>query len=302
MLSSSWSNTRFMRESGAFTGLFVVTSAAATMAISSVFAAAVETRRRALLHDKATPQICERLTADSVERVLCCLMAGWWLAMALCVSNTAFVFRTEISRCAHRALPSHSLLPGVSPDSAAVACRVFRGSLALSWMICAMWLVRAWRVLARRSLDFDSQSFPERDNPEEGIGALKPVTAYLVNPETFSPGAPLALHQPPDAMSSVASDCNSPGIAGARFRPTIGRAYRCSAYGVVQQGHTGGGLNPAAVPERNPRPDAPEHSACCLRPHVVGTATLATEPVEPRAPSPLLDRHNVCRTVPESAT
>ncbi|KAJ2713218.1 hypothetical protein H4R19_002364 [Coemansia spiralis] len=306
MLSSSWSSTRFMRASGAFTGLFVVTSAAVTMIASGAFAAAVAVCRRAALHDKAAPWICERATADRVERALCGVMAAWWMAMAMCVSNTAFVFRTEIGRCVSRQFPGRTLPPGVSPDAAAVACSVFRGSLILSWMICAMWLLRAWRVLARGALDFDSQTFPELQSPEAGIDALKPVTAYLVNPDTFSPSAPLA-HQPPaGAPSSRASDCDSPGIPGARFRPTTGHAYRCTNQ-AVQQGYASSGLNPAAARYTvqpggvAAAPGALGHDGCCQKPRVVGTATLAIEPLEPRAPSPQLDPRGVGRAVPESA-
>ncbi|KAJ1723630.1 hypothetical protein LPJ61_005806 [Coemansia biformis] len=201
LLSSSWANTRFMRESGAFTGLFVVTTSAVTMVVSGVLATAVALCRRAQLRDTAAPRICERLTADRAERAACCLMATWWLAMALCVSNTAYVFRGEIGRCANRRFPAGSLPRGVSADAAAAACIVFRGSLALSWMVWAVWAARVWRVFARSSMDFDSHAFPEHDSDAVGLETLKPVTAYLVNPETFSPRAPYAYQHAQGAQS-----------------------------------------------------------------------------------------------------
>ncbi|KAJ2342046.1 hypothetical protein GGF43_006025, partial [Coemansia sp. RSA 2618] len=190
MHSSSWSNTRFMRNNGAFTGVFIVTSSILTMVISITYTIATTLIIRARIRDAAAPKFCQRLASDSIERMVCCLMATWWLSMALNISNIAFIFREEIRLCVQHKLPPRMLNKGTSLDDAARACTVFHGSLALCWMIWLVWVARTWRVFTRSNMHFDSSIFQEADVSAIDLAALKPVTARLVNPETFSPRDP----------------------------------------------------------------------------------------------------------------
>ncbi|KAJ2777340.1 hypothetical protein H4R18_005203 [Coemansia javaensis] len=292
MVGGSWSRTRFMQASGAFLGTVGVASASATMVAGGVLAAAGVASRRAQTQGTTAGPIWRRLASDRTERTVCCAMAAWWLAVALCASNAAFVFRAEISRCVQRKAPARMRVPGVSADAAAAACAAFRGSLALAWMICAAWAARAWRALARDASPFDSRLLSETQSPPMDLGALKPVSAYLVNPETFSPREPrdprAARLQPPD------SDYDLPSVPAARF--VLGPAHPCRCPGCPAgqrgaAGAAGGGHGPPGLQSR-PISQAVGHlanntyAATTRGPQVVGTATLETEPVPDAAQAP----------------
>ncbi|KAJ2156976.1 hypothetical protein GGF46_004822 [Coemansia sp. RSA 552] len=291
MLSSSWGNARFMRENGAFTGSFVVTSSVVTMVVSGMYAAATIMCMRAQARDTLEPKLCQRLASDGVERMVCCLMTTWWLSMALGVSNMAFVFRDEIRRCVNHRLPRRVL--GVSPDVAATACIVFRGSLVLSWLIWAMWIGRTWRAFTRSDMHFDSSIFKEHSASAIDLGAVKPMGTHLVNPDTFSPRDPTAHTAKPE--SDLDSDCESQAAPRIPYRQPATNACRCAGCPMAKPE-----LAPKYIvrpmadpPVSAPRPGAPQsrrvharppqgkpapHSDTCCPP-TVGTATLITEPL-----------------------
>ncbi|KAJ1811196.1 hypothetical protein LPJ77_000240 [Coemansia sp. RSA 2523] len=260
MLSSSWSNTKFMRTNGAFTGVLVVTSSIVTMVVSAVYAFST----MLIIRDpQDTAKLYKRLANTSIEHVVCCLMATWWLSVSFTMSNTAFVFRNEIKQCVERNIKAGDLNPGVTTDGAATACTVFRGSLALCWMIWIMWVGRIWRVLTRSNMHFDSRIFQEAESSAIDLDAIKLVRAELVNPETFSPRYPNA-RKPGQVNHEYESDTESqytmnrqPTQDGTRLRYTDGP---------LDVNH----VQPS-VPKQNVM-----YKVC---PHVVGTATLVTEPV-----------------------
>ncbi|PIA17214.1 hypothetical protein COEREDRAFT_7575 [Coemansia reversa NRRL 1564] len=300
MLSSSWSSTRFMRDYGAFTGTFVVTSSIVTIVVSGILATATFLCIRAEKQDVASPKFSERLTSDSIERAVCCLMTTWWLSMALSLSNMAFVFRDEINKCVHHKLTRH-YLKGVSADTAALGCEVFRGSLVLCWMIWTMWVVRLWRTFTRSNMHFDSSIFQEPNESVLDISSIKPVTAILVNPETFSP-------RNPDAYQTAknGTDTDNETVSSNQTRSTAPQTEAChcadcplSRVNVLHQtrgqGKMGQGLATYRVrskveggyPQMSSRihtsptsaHPVPQTDTCCQCPPVIGTATLVTEPI-----------------------
>ncbi|KAJ1852320.1 hypothetical protein GGF49_005052 [Coemansia sp. RSA 1853] len=260
MLSSSWSNTKFMRNNGAFTGVLVVTSSIVTMVVSAVYAFSTTLIIRA---HQDTAKLYKRLANTSIEHIVCCLMATWWLSVSFTMSNMAFVFRAEIKQCVERNIPARDLNPGVTTDSAATACTVFRGSLALCWMIWIMWVGRIWRVLTRSNMHFDSRIFQEADNVAIDLDAIKPVRAELVNPETFSPRYPNAC-KPGQVNHEFDSDTESQYTMNRQpVRNTRLSQYTDRPLAVNPMQHS--------VPNQNVM-----YKVC---PPVVGTATLVTEPV-----------------------
>ncbi|KAJ1786748.1 hypothetical protein LPJ67_003448, partial [Coemansia sp. RSA 1938] len=66
MLSSSWSNTKFMRTNGAFTGVLVVTSSIVTMVVSAVYAFST----MLIIRDpQDTAKLYKRLANTSIEHI-----------------------------------------------------------------------------------------------------------------------------------------------------------------------------------------------------------------------------------------
>ncbi|KAJ2803397.1 hypothetical protein H4R20_002916 [Coemansia guatemalensis] len=302
MLSSSWSSTRFMREYGAFTGSFVVTSSVVTMVVSGILATATFLCVHAEKRDVSSPKFSQRLTSDSIERAACCLMTTWWLSMALSVSNMAFVFRDEISKCVHHRL-TRRYLKGVSADTAAVGCEVFRGSLVLCWMIWAMWVVRLWRTFTRSDMHFDSSIFQEPDESVVDMNSVKPVTALLVNPETFSPRGPEAYQ-----TARIRTDADNETNNSSQTRSAAPQTEACHcadcplSHVNIQQRTQGQGnvgqdfsatyrvrsnaesTHPKQLSQMHTGPTnaypVPQPDACCQCPPVIGTATLVTEPID----------------------
>ncbi|KAJ2675310.1 hypothetical protein IWW42_001094 [Coemansia sp. RSA 1085] len=197
MLSSSWSNSLFMRNNGAFTGTFVVSSSVVTMIIGGMYAIATAVLIRARVKDAEPPKFCQRLAKDSMERLVCCLMATWWLSMALNISNVAFMFRDEIRRCIQNK---------ARRDTAANACTAFHGSLALCWLTWLMWIGRTWRVFTRSNMHFDSSIFQHAENSID-LQAIKPMTALydasLQSPDVYQ--AVQAKHSNLDADGQLAN-------------------------------------------------------------------------------------------------
>ncbi|KAJ2304173.1 hypothetical protein H4R23_005844 [Coemansia sp. Cherry 401B] len=288
MLSSSWSTARFMRNNGAFTGVFVVTSSVITMLVSGMYAAATVLLIRARIEDQRAPQFARRLAADNVERMVCCLMATWWLSMALNVSNMAFVFRDEIRMCIAHKIPPRVLGKGTSKEAAGLACTVFHGSLALCWMIWLMWVARTWRVFTRSNMHFDSSIFQENgESSAIDLAAAANAKAQL-NPETFSPRDP-NVYQAMQVKHNLDSETesqftNSPGTAcfcaDCPMSVKNAQTQRFPAPVPRQQNTVKYRVRPLAETAPSPLSQAyPPSDYCCEQQPVVGTATLVTEPI-----------------------
>ncbi|KAJ2746093.1 hypothetical protein GGI20_001645 [Coemansia sp. BCRC 34301] len=304
MISSSWSNTKFMRDDGGFTGAFNVASSLATMVASGLLAAAAVLDRLAQTDGRPPPPLSARLGRPGVDKMICSGMAAWWLAQALLISNVSYIFREEIRRCtAHRLRRSH-LPAGVSSATSATACTVLRGSLALSWMLFGAWSVRAWRAFTRTTTHFDSTIFREPSESMLDLHAMK------INnmPITFSPRYPgeLPISRPPQQAlrtrelrvdESIASQQHfggppvprliAPGVCQCAGCPMSYNRSQMPTHKVVADKDT----EEQKLDYRHPV--APAASAVCCQQPTVGTATLLTEPV---AASPL--HHNYARETP----
>ncbi|KAJ2008371.1 hypothetical protein H4R26_000227 [Coemansia thaxteri] len=250
MMGSSWSNTEFMRQDGSFTGAFDTASSVATMAVSGLLATAAVLDRRAQAGGRAAPKACERLGRSSVERVVACGMAAWWLGMALMVSNVAYVFREEIRRCIARTLPRSHVPAGIGAATAATACTVMRGCVALNWMLCAAWAARAWRAFTRANAHFDSAIFRE---PAESMLDLR-IIPPAINPATFSPRRPESSLRDPQLDDERSASCLCADCPMSSLRQHSRQVMQAQQY-------------------------QPPASAMCCRQPTVGVATLVTEPV-----------------------
>ncbi|KAJ2824811.1 hypothetical protein FBU31_003888, partial [Coemansia sp. 'formosensis'] len=193
MISSSWSNTEFMRQDGSFAGAFNTASSLATMITSGLLCAAAVLDRRAQTDGQPPPPLSAKLGHPSVDRLISAGMAAWWLGQALIISDVSYIFREEIRRCIAHRLPRSHLPHGVSASASAVACTVLRGSLALNWMLFVAWTARAWRSFTRATTHFDSSIFRE---PSESMLDLHTIKASNNVPITFSPHYPGELPRP----------------------------------------------------------------------------------------------------------
>ncbi|KAJ2524799.1 hypothetical protein GGI11_000557 [Coemansia sp. RSA 2049] len=205
MISSSWYNTRFMRQNGAFVGVTNVTSSVLTMVVSAIFATATLQQIQVHSGKRKLTRFCERVTRDPVERIASCLMAAWWLSMSINVSNMAYIYRDEIKLCIAKTMPRQRL-NGISRNAAASACRVFHGSLALNWILCLFWVIRSWRTYTRESFHFDSSIFKE---PSPNSTMMDLYSAKMMNDAT----TPHVLHHTDNNTNNAAyryNDGSSP--------------------------------------------------------------------------------------------
>ncbi|KAJ2724854.1 hypothetical protein GGI07_001707 [Coemansia sp. Benny D115] len=205
MLSSSWSSADFMRRNGSFMGAFNTATSLATMVLAGLFAIATVVEKRSQDSNQSAPKFSQRLTNNTVEKVVSCLMTAWWLAIALSLSNMAFIFRDDIRRCMHprtpppgrRTSPNQQARMVDSQAKMATACTVFYGSVVLNWLIWLLWVVRLWRIFTRSNIHFDSSIFREPPGSSSvNMHAMKgngiaPLPLQQINPATFSPRHPM---------------------------------------------------------------------------------------------------------------
>ncbi|KAJ2059394.1 hypothetical protein GGI17_004410 [Coemansia sp. S146] len=293
MISSSWSNTEFMREDGGFAGAFNTASSLATMITSGLLCAAAILDRRARTDGQPPPPLSARLGRPSVDRLISSGMAAWWLGQALLISDISYIFREEIRRCTAHRLPRSHLPAGVSSGTSAVACTVLRGCLALNWMLFVVWTVRAWRSFTRATTHFDSSIFRETSESMLDLHAIK---ANDNLPITFSPHYPGENPRPKQilrtrelradesmaaqqrlAMAQVPRPAAPPGMCQCVECPMSYTRLQMPTHEVVAEGAL------AQPPQRHTEPPPPVSDMCCHQ-LTVGTATLLTEPV---AASPL---------------
>ncbi|KAJ1965478.1 hypothetical protein GGI12_000750 [Dipsacomyces acuminosporus] len=139
------------------------------MVMSGLFATAIILRRRADANNDPIPMISARLDRDCIERFVNSLMATWWLALSLNNANMAYVFRDETYRCmVHETADPES--DKIDSERANVApspgvCAVFKGSVALPWIIWLLWVIRMCRSFTRSNLQFDSRIFSDTSEP-----------------------------------------------------------------------------------------------------------------------------------------
>ncbi|KAJ2498987.1 hypothetical protein GGF44_002505 [Coemansia sp. RSA 1694] len=308
MISNSWSNAKFMRENGGFTGAFNIASSLATMILSGLLAAAAVLDRLAQTNGRPPPPLSARLGQRSVDQLISSGMAAWWLGQALLISNVVYIFRGEIRRCTAYKLPRSHLLAGVSPAASATACTVLRGCLALNWMLFAAWTVRAWRAFTRAATHFDSTIFRE---PSESMLDLHAIKVNDAMPISFSPRYPgeLPISRPPQQMlrtqelrinESVAAQQH---LGGAPIpRPIAPGPCQCTGCPMshirtqmpTHEVVTDEGAEVQAYHCRHQPEAPPDNVACCQQP-TVGTAMLMTEPV---AASPFHHQHCAHETPP----
>ncbi|KAJ1646958.1 hypothetical protein LPJ64_001632 [Coemansia asiatica] len=317
MLSSSWSNAEFMRRNGSFTGAFNIASSLATMVASGLLAIATAMLIRENTNGWPLSRFSLRMTSDQTEKIIACFMVAWWFALSFSISNMLFVFRDDIRRCinyrSHR--PKHgSVVDLKALQVAATACTVFKGSVVLNWMIWLTWAVRAWRTFTRSNIHFDSNIFREPSNSELDMYSIKPVgPPMLINPATFSPrhpGAPGGANQQ-QMQQQVLNDSHYDDSASEQTNES--QQYRINANEPVncpncrhsiynrREHHQQELPQPRQAPvyhqavmftqnrpannnvmahhmQKNVAQQQNHAGNCCQTP-VVGTATLATEPV-----------------------
>ncbi|KAJ2415683.1 hypothetical protein GGI10_001528 [Coemansia sp. RSA 2530] len=293
MICSSWSSTRFMRENGVLAGALNTASSLATMITSGLLCIAAVIDRRAQKDGQPSPPLSARLGHPSVDRLISSVMAAWWLAQALMISDVSYIFREEIRRCIAHRLPRSHLPRGVSASAAAVACTVLRGSLALNWMLFVAWTIRTWRSFTRATTHFDSSIFRE---PSESMLDLHAIKASDNLPTTFSPHYPGKIPRPkqilrtrellvdesraaqqPSAIAPASRPMAPPGMCQCADCPMSYVRIQMPTHEVVAD------EIPMAQPSDR-HPDPPPVSTMCCQQLTVGTATLMTEPV---AASPL---------------
>ncbi|KAJ2900694.1 hypothetical protein IWW38_000368 [Coemansia aciculifera] len=310
MISSTWSNTRFMRDNGALTGAFSIASSLATLIISGLLATAAVLDRQAQMDGRPPPPLSERLGQCGVDQLISTGMAAWWLAQALLISNTVYIFREEIGRCTARKLPRSHLLPGVSAAASATACTVLRGSLALTWMLFVAWSFRAWRAFTRATAHFDSTIFRE---PSESMLDLRALKVNGNVPITFSPHYPgehRISRAPPQQVLRTRELHNDKHIAaqqhlsGAPVPRPIGPGM-CQCAGcpmsfnrIQMPTHevVANEATPDAATHYRHQPEPPAASEVCCQHPTVGTAMLLTEPV---AATPFHHHHYSHETRPQ---
>ncbi|KAI9501472.1 hypothetical protein GGI25_002013 [Coemansia spiralis] len=276
MIASSWSSTRFMRQNGALLGSLDTATTVLTLIVSVLFSMATF----AQLKPAHASKLCKRLTKDPVEKLLCCLMATWWLAMSMNMSNMAFIYRDEIKICIKKTVP-RKVRGNVSKEAMASACRVFHGSLVLNWLIWLLWAVRAWRTFTRENFHFDSTIFRE---PSESTMDLYASKLVVQTPGSFTPGynkmaghldaaaaAQEVLSPKPQCKACV--DCNPNMFRQQVVQMGSRQTFRPGAEGYGQYGG---------------QPTRPGYE----EPRVVGTATLETEPIDSPMPHVASHRQN----------
>ncbi|KAJ2545362.1 hypothetical protein EV175_005816 [Coemansia sp. RSA 1933] len=310
MVSSSWANARFMRQNGAFVGATNVASSVITLVVSGIFATATLQQIQVQSGKREMTLFCERITNDTVERLVSCLMAAWWLSMSVNISNMAFIYRDEIKICIKMTMPRRRL-HGVSKEAAATACRVFHGSMSLNWILCIFWVTRSWRTFTRETKHFDSTIFKEPSESTMDLYASKLVNTNNT-PNTDGPTPlfnqgymPSGSQHPeiPDRPSTQLSGCKmcscsdckpSPGVqqnqsmfsheqsaaAAAMYRVLATDTEYSRTMGSQQQQHQSSTVPlpvATAPPSRSNRPVDDYSRDNQVPPPFVGTATLETE-------------------------
>ncbi|KAI7830804.1 hypothetical protein BX661DRAFT_180120 [Kickxella alabastrina] len=245
MLGSSWTNADFMRRNGSFVGAFNTASTIVTMVISAMFTVATIVQKHALARDEPIPKFCKRLMHDRTEKIVSCLMAAWWLAMAFALSNMAYVYREDIRRCMQGRSPKQQM--GVEVDKTAIAAAATACTLTLNWCTWLMWM----------------QSF-------KNIGMPVPI-----NPATFSPHYPEGLG-PYHTMHDLQFEDSAANGLPCTFQNNQNAQF-ATFYRQNQDTNTGFCREMSVVATQNMANSNANKDVCCQN-LAVGTATLTTEP------------------------
>lgn len=287
LLAHAWTSTQFMRQSGTFTGAVGISSCLATMVVSGLFIISSLMERKAQVRKWPVPKLCQKLQGKgdgkrSLELSIGFAMTAWWMAVGMIVSNTAYIFRTEIKQGTVRKLPKSRIPHGISIGEVAMACAEYKGSLVLCWLIFVLWIGRTWRAFTRNKTHFNSNIFRESSALED-LNAIKLDVGHSLNPATFSPHHPAFTNnsttQTDDANSSIQSVGNIPVCACLGCPMAYNRHH--------SQPLTDVASHASAAEENNNNGDIQQQmsmklkptSVACRQKPTVGTAELVTEPL-----------------------